>query len=147
MNGKGHQHVHNWLQHGTRLAKDPIPVVTLEDLYLYSLSYMQYSSSSRFVKNTIDAAESYLWDELLSGMENSLAFCGWKEEEWRAIVLLVWRRSHNVRAGGTGDGEEDFPFSSCSRRRKRLENRYFMVMDLLRCCHIDVNTTWTHATL
>ena len=85
MNGKGHQNVHNWLQHGSRSVEDPMPVVALEDLYLYSLSYMQYSSSSRFVKKTIDAAESYLWDELLSGMEDSLSLCGKEGEEMEKI--------------------------------------------------------------
>ena len=149
MNVKRHPFLYNWSQHGTRLVKDPLPVMALADLYLYSLQYDQYISSSRSVKISI-ALKDHICGMNFTGMENSLTFSDEKQEKWRAIALLrqrycliyrAWRGSHNVWAGGTGDWER------FKEKKKKLEKCYFMVMDLLRCCHIDINTTWTHATL
>jgi len=94
-------------QHGTRLAKDPIPVVTLEDLYLYSLSYMQYSSSSRLVKTTIDAGDNICEMDYSRGWSAPLPCPGKKQRRWRAIALLAVL------------GDRRLPHSPRSSRRKR----------------------------
>ena len=80
MNAKGHQKVHNWLQHGTRLMEDPIPVVALAELYFYSLQYDRYFSSSHFVRISIALKEYICGMNYSRGWRIPLPYTDGKQE-------------------------------------------------------------------